>query len=570
MLTHDVHIVSSGNALTFLRYELGSDATFYDLEDYPPLQRGSGWRHYAYLAIDLTRTVFVIRKEHAFIAELVDRIRPICVVSDGRYGSYVSDVPSFLIVHQVSFAMPKGLGVFRGVIDRLNRMAFDNFDALFIPDYADPIDNLAGMLSHHPMLEHLEHHYVGILSSFRKRERTRDIDVLFSTGGFLANHKPGLAELLIEQAKKIRGKKVFVLGDANGGTRHIADDPTIEIIPLVSGDARHELFNRASFIVTRGGYTTIMDLVELGIRALLIPTSGQTEQEYLAMHLSMQNRFLAISGEDVNLEEGQFLQPLRSFDPAWKTELSVKRIIEIVEQATVPQFFSIVIPAHNEEAYIGETLRALSALQYPRDRFEVIVIDNGSTDQTLEFSQKVIGENGRVYVSERGVSKAKNFGLKQVSGQSDWTIFLDADTHIGPNLLQEMNRYLFKNRRRNISVGTTRVTPLENSSLKARAWFAFYNWGHKLTKTSFAIQFMRSSLRDKVRFDEEIHFAEDMKFISDLRKYGAFCYIDTENTLTSTRRFDTVGWLKQFIMWNWEALVLAKTSRRKGEYRAIR
>lgn len=569
--THDVHIVTSGDALILLRHELARAAAFYDVQDCPALQRGTGWRYYAYLFLDLAKAAFVIRKEHAFFETLAKRIRPICVVSDGRYGSYFSGAPSFLVTHQVSFAMPKGMGVFRGIADRLNCAAFKNFDAVLIPDYADPTDNLAGELSHHPMLSRVEHHYVGILSSLHKQEITRDIDILFITGGYLAKHKPGLTERLITEAKKLNGKKIFVLGDMSGKIRHYINDPTIEIMPLVFGYARQELLNRAKMVVTRGGYTTIMDLVELGMRAVLIPTPGQTEQEYLSRYLQEQGYFLALSGGRIVLEkEHLFSLPLRPFNPVWKTEATVERVKNIIKKAAIPYFFSIIIPAHNEEAYIGETLRALSALQYPADRFEVIVVENGSTDRTHKIAQEKIGPNGQIYVSERGVSKAKNFGLEHVSAHSDWTIFLDADTRLGPNFLQELNAYLYKSRRRNISVGTTRMMPLENSSRKARAWFAFYNWGHKLTKTSFAIQFMRSALRDRVRFDETVHFAEDLKLINDLQKYGAFCYVDTKDVRISTRRFDTVGWFRQFIIWNWEAITLSRTRHRRSGYQVIR
>jgi len=568
--SHDVHVISSRNALELLRQELGKRATYYDVKDYPPLQRGSGWRHYMYLGIDLIVTIFVIRSEHSFITELAHTIQPDAIISDGRYGSYVAGIPSFLVVHQVSFAMPKGFGFFRGIIDRLNRKAFSRFDALFIPDYADPVDNLAGELSHHSMLSSLPHYYVGILSSMQKHERKRDIDILFNTGGFLASNKPGLTDVLLDEARKLHGKKVFVLGNTNGETHHTVDDPTIEIIPFVFGDARHELFNRARFIVTRGGYTTVMDLVELGIRALLIPTSGQTEQEYLAQHLSRHERFLALSGDEISLTDEHFAQPLRAFDPKWKTKESIKRITEVVARATQKRFFSFIIPAHNEEKYISATLESIAALHYPADRFEVIVVENGSTDRTREVAEKALGENGRVYVSGHGVSKARNFGLKQISKESDWTIFLDADTILKPDFLRDMDRYFHKHRRDNISVGTTEVMPLENTGFKAHSWFGFYNWGHKLTKTSFAIFFVRSSLCGKLRFDESIYFAEDLKFLKDAQQYGKFGYIETKSVLTSTRRFDAVGWFKQFIVWNWEALVLARSHRRARVYRVIR
>ena len=91
-----------------------------------------------------------------------------------------------------------------------------------------------------------------------------------------------------------------------------------------------------------------------------------------------------------------------------------------------------------------------------------------------------------------------------------------------------------------------------------------------MTKTSFAIALMRASLRTEVHFDPELSMGEDLKFIDELLHYGKFLYLDTDNVLTSTRRFDRVGWFRLFIEWNWHALVIAKTKNRTKEYKPIR
>lgn len=240
-------------------------------------------------------------------------------------------------------------------------------------------------------------------------------------------------------------------------------------------------------------------------------------------------------------------------------------------------FFSIVIPAHNEELYLAETLQSLAALDYPRHLFEVILVENGSTDKTLDIANTVFRDRsipGGVYVSGKGSSRAKNFGLTKVSDQSNWIIILDADTILRPAFLNDLDAFFTKKSAQtgsNISVGTTKLLPTGNTSLKAQAWFAFYNFGHRISKTSFAIQIMKASLRDRVHFEEDIQFGEDLKFIKDLLKFGSFCYIETDSVLTSTRRFDAVGWLNLFIKWNWQALVLSKLkSHKKDEYKVIR
>ena len=233
-------------------------------------------------------------------------------------------------------------------------------------------------------------------------------------------------------------------------------------------------------------------------------------------------------------------------------------------------FFSILIPAHNEEKYIAETLVSMGALNYSKDFFEVLVIENGSTDRTLEVAKKFESGNIRVMISEKGASKAKNFGLKNMSAKSDWAVFLDADTLLKPEFLADLNAYITARADKNLTIGTTTVLPQGRKRLKADAWFAFYNIGHALTHTSFAIQIMKAALRSKIRFDEVRKFAEDLKLIEDLRREGKFFYFRTKTVWTSTRRFDEVGWFRLFIKWNWQALVLAKTQKKDDEYDVIR
>jgi glycosyltransferase involved in cell wall biosynthesis len=74
---------------------------------------------------------------------------------------------------------------------------------------------------------------------------------------------------------------------------------------------------------------------------------------------------------------------------------------------------SIVIPAYNEEKYIAETLRAVTALDYPD--FEVIVVDNASTDKTAEiakrFPVKVVREE------KKGILHARERGRREATGE---------------------------------------------------------------------------------------------------------------------------------------------------------
>jgi len=232
---------------------------------------------------------------------------------------------------------------------------------------------------------------------------------------------------------------------------------------------------------------------------------------------------------------------------------------------------SIIIPAHNEEKYIEETLKNINNLSTDKDQFEVLVIENGSTDRTLEIANFFSSKNIKIYsVQTKGVSKAKNFGLTKVSDRSEWIVFLDADTILKTNFINDLNLFLNNNKDKNFVIGTTAVKPLENNSIYARIWMKFYDLGHKYTKSSFAIQIMKASLRDRIKFDEELRLAEDLLLISDCLKMGNFFFLNTKEVLTSVRRFESVGWLRLFLKWNYEAILFKFNKNRKKDYPVIR
>ncbi|HXH65276.1 MAG TPA: glycosyltransferase [Mariprofundaceae bacterium] len=557
-------VVSTGNALAFLRLELQGEAAveFRDMPDYPPLERGSGWRLYGYLLLDLLRTWRMIRAEHRALQAMAADYD--FIFSDGKYGFYSQWTPSFILSHQIAFVPPKGLRETAWLTANLNVAALGKFDMLFIPDYAGPSLNLAGNLAHSAALRHCPHRYVGILSSYRHLELPQDIDVLFVISGYLLEHKASFVQGLLEQAAGLAGRKVFVLGDPNGDEAaydHYRRDD-LQIHSVASGELRQELFNRARVVVSRSGYTTVMDLVEHDKRALLIPTPNQTEQEYLASYLGSQRYFVARTQQeglklDTALAE---CEQTRLFAPPWKSDESLRRITDAIAERMHRHFISIVVPAYNEEAEIEATLRYLLAQRYPADRYEIVVVENGSTDATLAIARRIAGEaEGHrirvVSIHEGGVSRAKNVGLDNLAEESEWVVFCDADTRIERNFLQHLNNWLNRRGADGLSVGTTSVLPNDGGGLYARFWFAAYDVIHRLTCTSFSIQVARTRIARSVRFHEELNFAEDLTFINECRRHGRFFFVPTDQVSTSTRRFDSRGYLRQALRWTFEALL---------------
>jgi hypothetical protein len=205
------------------------------------------------------------------------------IISDNRYGLYTAKIPCVIITHQLQVQTGMGKAANR-LVQRMHYRFLEKFDSIWVPDVAGE-NNLAGELSHGPHLP-ANTKYIGWLSQFEKLKADA------SNEGYLLVLLSGpepqrsiLSGILLKQLEGYKGKVIFVAGSeavpmprANMPT-NIVFHKTLASTPL------EEAILGAGMVICRSGYSTLMDLVLLGKKAILIPTPGQTEQEYLARHL---------------------------------------------------------------------------------------------------------------------------------------------------------------------------------------------------------------------------------------------------------------------------------------------
>jgi glycosyltransferase involved in cell wall biosynthesis len=104
------------------------------------------------------------------------------------------------------------------------------------------------------------------------------------------------------------------------------------------------------------------------------------------------------------------------------------------------QFFSIIIPSFNRAGEIKELLFSLEQLEFPRDKFEVIISDDGSSDNTAEiiqqFQQKSSYPLKYYNQKNKGPGAARNLGMEKAKG--DFFIFIDSDISVPIYWLKEI------------------------------------------------------------------------------------------------------------------------------------
>jgi glycosyltransferase involved in cell wall biosynthesis len=105
-------------------------------------------------------------------------------------------------------------------------------------------------------------------------------------------------------------------------------------------------------------------------------------------------------------------------------------------------FISIIMPAFNEEKYIEKSLIAVCELDYPRESFEIIVVDNGSKDSTVEIAKKYADKV--LVIRDVRVGAVRNFGVKNSKGNI--IAFLDSDCIPKQNWLSDSLNYMEKNK----------------------------------------------------------------------------------------------------------------------------
>jgi glycosyltransferase involved in cell wall biosynthesis len=211
-----------------------------------------------------------------------------------------------------------------------------------------------------------------------------------------------------------------------------------------------------------------------------------------------------------------------------------------------PPKLSIVIPTFQEERYIEATLSKLAGTKTDVP-FEIVVVDGGSTDGTVQKAKRF---TNKVYtIHERGISKARNFGAQKASG--DVVLFLDADVNPPPGFVEKMLE-IFKDTR--IGGATCNIMPAQ-AKVAERFFFHFYN---KLIR--FACRFkphsrgeflaVRKALFWAVEgFDEELPCLEDHDLAQRLSKNGKFVFVDDVTVFESMRRFRKLGFPKVLGTW---------------------
>ena len=295
-LKAEVIIGGDGMALSYLRKEFPhlENIQIPDLKIRYPKSGG----FLLYFALRLPKLFSHVKKENSLLKKIVREHKIDGIISDNRYGLFHKHRPSAIITHQLYIETPAFKKTLHAIIKKMN----NRFSATWVPDIPSK-PNFSGRLSHsNQVLPKMK--YIGVLSRFTKqKEQTithrKVLVVLSGPEPFRTN----LEEILTKELLALNYKAMIVRGIIQEKQQKKNLSQQLRVVNYLQADELQLETQQSEFIIARSGYSTIMDLLALNQKAILIPTPGQTEQEYLSEHLSGSPLFVFAAEDNLDVEK---------------------------------------------------------------------------------------------------------------------------------------------------------------------------------------------------------------------------------------------------------------------------
>ena len=289
---YEVVIAADGYPLKFLRREFPhlDWVKFEGLK----VRYADGQSQVGAMLRQLPRFLRDIWREHQRLKEIVKMYDIEMVVSDNRFGLWCKGVHSVYMTHQLMVKMPRGLEWMEWGVWRFHRWFIKHYDECWVPDIEGE-GNLSGDLSHkYPLLKNTK--FIGVLSRFSREKvvwedvrveaEALDLQQRYDVVAVLSGPEPHRTNLEREITDNglqiIDGSSLLIVQGLPADDLRLAEHRDgVDYIPHLPTELLQWYMQEAKEIVCRSGYSSIMDLYTIGRKAHLIPTPGQTEQEYL-------------------------------------------------------------------------------------------------------------------------------------------------------------------------------------------------------------------------------------------------------------------------------------------------
>ena len=282
---HFVTIAADGAQQKLLQYYFPNTA-YVSIPKYNIRYSKKDWWLPFALFFQLPKMALAIYKEHRWLQLNADAFDH--VISDNRYGLFSTRLKTTFITHQLSVKAPfKWVEIF---IQKVQYYFINQFSECWIPDIAE-YPGYAADLSHPNIMPNIPVTYIGPLSQFSVLQNalitTPPIKYKFCF--LLSGPEPQrtiLQKLIESSAQQFNEHSILIEGRPSDLPNHYQIKNLLTNLSYASGQDLLDIIMQSQFIVCRSGYSTLMELLPLHKKMILVPTPGQTEQEYLASSIA--------------------------------------------------------------------------------------------------------------------------------------------------------------------------------------------------------------------------------------------------------------------------------------------
>ncbi|HRI27206.1 MAG TPA: glycosyltransferase [Chitinophagales bacterium] len=303
----NVLLAGDGSSLALLQSEFPQLTTL-QLPPYHITYPTAGGSMALTMAAQIPKILLQIRAEHLALQKIARQYPINAVIADNRYGCYLPNKPAVFITHQIFIQAPD-LPFAEPVLHQLNQLFIKRFRQCWIPDLPHPHHNLSGKLSHKLPLPAPMYRFTGFLSRMKPylphNYNPPHLLPRYKAAIILSGPEPQrtlLEQLVIEQAQQNPHLSPLALVRGITQTNQISQTDNLHIFDHLTTPHLNALLLRSNMVIARSGYSTIMDLAATGVKAALIPTPGQTEQEYLARRFFQKGIFYASAQNNFSLQ----------------------------------------------------------------------------------------------------------------------------------------------------------------------------------------------------------------------------------------------------------------------------
>lgn len=303
---HRVLIGANGRSRDLLQLEF-PDLTYVPLPDYDVRYPASGAMSLMML-VQLPRLIRTVFAEKAALNHLIQEHKIDAVISDNRFGLGSRKIVSVYMTHQIAIQAPERLKWVEPLLYFLHKLVMRSYHQIWIPDYKEE-PYLSGDLSHSKELPN-NAIFIGPLSRFSLSSESATkvdnfglpdkIDILVLLSG--PEPQRSIFEKIIFEQLKGRDEQILILRGTPDDDAGYRLSESVNVVNHLPAQLLESVFKKATVIIARAGYSTIMDLATTGKKAILIPTPGQTEQEYLAESLMQKRLFYSETQDNFSIE----------------------------------------------------------------------------------------------------------------------------------------------------------------------------------------------------------------------------------------------------------------------------